>query len=148
MKEFQLDMTDEIERMKVGLREIAAFKGECLIAPSLGPEADRAHQIGSNKAFEQAAQIASEALDGVARPAVIGLVDRSYAWLARQWVSRAHDAHLAADLEIIARRIDFLHAALTRYGRHSLDCQRPRGPECDCGWDELQAKLAPANSSH
>ncbi len=31
-----------------------------------------------------------------------------------------------------------LWVSLLRYGGHAKDCQRPRGLECDCGWDELK----------
>lgn len=56
-------MTTE-EKYKAALTLIAGFKDLTLIAPSLGEEADRGHQIGANKAFNQAAEIAAEALSG------------------------------------------------------------------------------------
>lgn len=46
----------------MALKFIAEFHGKTLIAPSLGTDADRGHQIGANKAFEQAAEIALDAL--------------------------------------------------------------------------------------
>lgn len=27
---------------------------------------------------------------------------------------------------------------LLKYGRHTTDCDRPRKPDCSCGWDELK----------
>jgi hypothetical protein len=44
------------------LKLIAAMGDKTLIAPSMGECCDRAHQIGANKAFEQAADIARAAI--------------------------------------------------------------------------------------
>lgn len=51
-----------IERAKELVGLIAEMGGKTLIAPSLGPDCDRAHQEGANKAFEQAAELARDAL--------------------------------------------------------------------------------------
>ena len=51
-----------IERAMAVLTIIAKMRGQTLIAPSLGHECDRAHQIGANRAFEQAADLARDAL--------------------------------------------------------------------------------------
>lgn len=40
-----------------------------------------------------------------------------------------------------ANMLEQYAAHLRRYGGHAKDCRRPRGPECDCGWDELKASL-------
>jgi hypothetical protein len=48
--------------MLAALRLIAAFKDKTLLACSLGPDCDQAHQLGANKAFNQAADIALDAI--------------------------------------------------------------------------------------
>lgn len=53
-----------VNRLKRALEFIAAMKGMTLIAPSLGPECDKAHQLGASKAFEQAADMAIHGLTG------------------------------------------------------------------------------------
>lgn len=50
------------DKLRRALEEISALHGQTLIAPSLGPDADRGHQLGAYKAFNQAAEIAREAL--------------------------------------------------------------------------------------
>jgi hypothetical protein len=30
---------------------------------------------------------------------------------------------------------------LLKYGRHTMDCDRPRKPECSCGWDHMKSQL-------
>jgi len=30
---------------------------------------------------------------------------------------------------------------LAKYGGHTNGCSRPRKPDCDCGWEELKAKM-------
>lgn len=52
-------MTAELES---ALKFIAEMKGMTLIAPSMGPEYDKAHQVGAAKAFDQAADVALSAL--------------------------------------------------------------------------------------
>lgn len=34
-----------------------------------------------------------------------------------------------------------LRALLKKYGRHALDCDRPRKPDCSCGWDAISDDL-------
>lgn len=46
------------------LHAISQLEGLTLIAPSLGEDADRGHQLGANKAFNQAAAMARSALTG------------------------------------------------------------------------------------
>jgi len=64
----------EVDRLKklnaellAALRAIAEMQGMTLIAPSLGTAADEAHQIGANKAFNQAAAIARAAIANAER---------------------------------------------------------------------------------
>lgn len=57
------ELAEELERVNEILTAIAGMGGRTLIAPSLGPDGDRAHQIGANKAFEQAADLARRASD-------------------------------------------------------------------------------------
>lgn len=60
-------LSEENDRLIDALKLIATFKGKTLIAPSLGPDADHGHQIGANKAFEQAADIAIAAISSAMR---------------------------------------------------------------------------------
>lgn len=57
-----MDIKTERDRYRTALEFIAAMGDKTLIAPSMGPDCDRAHQIGANKAFEQCASAASTAL--------------------------------------------------------------------------------------
>lgn len=52
-----------VRGLEAALKLIASFKDKTLIAPSLGEEGDHGHQIGANKAFNQAARIALTALE-------------------------------------------------------------------------------------
>jgi hypothetical protein len=54
-----------VRRLEAALTLIAAFKDKTLIAPSMGPDADHGHQVGANKAFNQAAGIATDALAAI-----------------------------------------------------------------------------------
>ena len=54
---------DTIEGLCAALNLIASMGGKTLIAPDLGRDADEAHQIGALKAFNQAADIARDALE-------------------------------------------------------------------------------------
>lgn len=53
--------TKDTLRKALGL--IAALGGKTLIAPSMGPDADMAYQLGAAAAFEQAADIARDAIE-------------------------------------------------------------------------------------
>jgi hypothetical protein len=55
----------EISRLRAALEFISAMRGMTLIAPSLGDDCDKAHQLGANKAFEQVADTAHDALQGL-----------------------------------------------------------------------------------
>lgn len=61
-KEFYYHEVAYVRKLETALELISKMKGMCLIAPSLGPEADRGHQLGASKAFDQAADIAIDAL--------------------------------------------------------------------------------------
>jgi hypothetical protein len=66
MRQFAPDeqeLTAVIRGFRSALLAISEMGGLTLIAPSLGPECDRAHQIGANKAFDQCADIAKAALE-------------------------------------------------------------------------------------
>jgi hypothetical protein len=49
--------------MLAALNLIAEFGDKTLIAPSLGADGDHGHQLGANKAFNQAAEIARDAIE-------------------------------------------------------------------------------------
>lgn len=54
----------EINRLRASLTLIAAFGGKTILAdPSMGQEYNLGHQVGANKAFGQAADIAEDALN-------------------------------------------------------------------------------------
>lgn len=53
----------EIKRLRDALHGIAELDGLTLIAPSRGDDFDIGHQVGANKAFNQAAGLAKAALE-------------------------------------------------------------------------------------
>ena len=62
-------MTDKLETMEVALRQIAECSGQTLLGcapdseyPDCPENEKRAHEYGANKAFEQCAAIAKNAL--------------------------------------------------------------------------------------
>lgn len=52
----------EVKRLRGVLGEIAKMKGMTLLGDPPDTDLDRAHQIGANKAFDEAAAIAEAAL--------------------------------------------------------------------------------------
>jgi len=50
------------DHYRAALEFIAAHADKTLICPSMGADFDRGHQTGANKAFEQMADVACEAL--------------------------------------------------------------------------------------
>jgi hypothetical protein len=50
------------EKYKAALTLIAAYKGKTMLSLSRGEDGDKGYQIGANEAFNQAAEIAEEAL--------------------------------------------------------------------------------------
>lgn len=53
-------------RFRTGLELIAAHGDKTLIAPSMGEDFDKGHQVGANKAFNQMAGFAEAALGDAA----------------------------------------------------------------------------------
>ena len=58
----QHEAAAEITRLRSALEFIAAQGGKTLIAPSMGEDFDKGHQLGANKAFEQMADVARDAI--------------------------------------------------------------------------------------
>lgn len=55
-------VADELRRLRAALTFIAGMKDMTLIAPSLGSDGDKGHQLGAVKAFNQCADAAAAAL--------------------------------------------------------------------------------------
>jgi len=56
------DAITKARKYRDSLTLVAAFKDKTLIAPSFGFDGDRAYQVGASAAFNQAADIAIDAL--------------------------------------------------------------------------------------
>lgn len=62
----------------------------------------------------------------------------------RALLTHAHQATrgsvTASTTEIITllRSLSAARGALTKYGRHTVNCSRAGKPDCDCGWDALK----------